>query len=152
MDKLREVTEYMNQMKIKKALFGGYDKNDVNQKMDTMIELFMECVKKNEAEETAIIKDCEKRMSAQAEKISDLTRQIAELTEEQERTLKEAAAEKEKMKAVYKERCSSILTEYSDSIRSLSVEFTHVLENVAKLQKELKENAIFEQIEVDDEK
>lgn len=152
MDKLREVTEYMNQMKIKKTLLGGYDKNDVSQKMDTMVELFMKCVEKYEAEETSIIQDYEKRMSAQAEKIADLNRQIAELTEEQERTVKEAAAEKEKMKAVYKERCSSILTEYSDSIRSLSVEFTHVLENVAKLQKGLKENAIFEQIEVDDEK
>lgn len=152
MDKLREVTEYMNQMKIKKTLLGGYDKNDVSQKMDTMVELFMKCVEKYEAEETSIIQDYEKRMSAQAEKIADLNRQIAELTEEQERTVKEAAAEKEKMKDVYKECCSSILTEYSDSIRSLSVEFTYVLENVAKLQKGLKENAIFEQIEVDDEK
>ncbi len=152
MDKLKELKEYRSQIKIKKALFGGYDKSDVLQKMEKMMELAAKCADAYEAEESALIKVYEKRMEEKDEKIAKLTEQVADLTREQEETLKKAAAEKEKMKAAYKECCNAILTEYSQSIRSLSSEFTHVMENMAKLQKGLKENTIFEQLEVNDER
>ncbi len=172
MDKLSEVTEYVEHIKMKKTLVGGYDKKDVSQKIAAILELFKKCTDKYEAEEAALIADYEKRMEGHAAKnaelraeILDLNKEVQELKEELSelskgiQDLKEkhadeismAEKEKEKLKTAYKECCSSILTEYSESIRSLSVEFTHVLENVARLQRGLKENVIFEQLGVADE-
>ncbi len=143
MDKLREVNEYIDQMKLKKVIFGGYDKDDVYIKINNIIDLFQKCVDKYEEEENSLIRDYEKRMQEQDVLISELNEKIESLTKEQKKTI----AEKEKIKAAYKDYCSTILTEYSNSLRSLSLEFTQVLENVAKLQKGLKDNAIFNQIE-----
>lgn len=148
MDKLREVNEYIDQMKLKKVIFGGYDKDDVYIKINNIIDLFQKCVDKYEEEEKSIIRDYESRMKEQDALISELKRKLETAEKEQKKTF----AEKEKIKSAYKEYCSTILTEYSNSLRSLSLEFTQVLENVARLQKGLKENAIFNQIEaIEDE-
>lgn len=148
MDKLQEVNDYIEKMKMKKVIFGGYDKDDVYMKINNIIDLFQKCVDKYEEEEKAIIRDYENRMKEQDALISELNRKLEMAEKEQKKTF----AEKEKIKSAYKEYCSTILTEYSNSLRSLSLEFTQVLENVARLQKGLKENAIFNQIEaIEDE-
>ena len=148
MDKLQEVNDYIEKMKMKKVIFGGYDKDDVYIKINNIIDLFQKCVDKYEEEEKAIIRDYESRMKEQDALISELKRKLETAEKEQKKTF----AEKEKIKSAYKEYCSTILTEYSNSLRSLSLEFTQVLENVARLQKGLKENAIFNQIEaIEDE-
>ncbi len=158
MDKLREITEYMENIKIKKVLVGGYDKKDVSQKIGTLMDMAKKCADEYEAEEKSIIADYEKRMSARDAKekelqaeIDRLNEKIAELEVKHAEEISVAVTEKEKLRTAYKECCSSILTEYSESIRSLSVEFTQVLENVARLQRGLKENVIFEQLGVSDE-
>ena len=148
MDKLQEVNDYIEKMKMKKVIFGGYDKDDVYMKINNIIDLFQKCVDKYEEEEKSIIRDYESRMKEQDALISELKRKLETAEKEQKKTF----AEKEKIKSAYKEYCSTILTEYSNSLRSLSLEFTQVLENVARLQKGLKENAIFNQIEaIEDE-
>ena len=148
MDKLQEVNDYIEKMKMKKVIFGGYDKDDVYMKINNIIDLFQKCVDKYEEEEKSIIRDYENRMKEQDALISELNRKLEMAEKEQKKTF----AEKEKIKSAYKEYCSTILTEYSNSLRSLSLEFTQVLENVARLQKGLKENAIFNQIEaIEDE-
>ncbi len=148
MDKLQEVNDYIEKMKMKKVIFGGYDKDDVYIKINNIIDLFQKCVDKYEEEEKSIIRDYESRMKEQDALISELKRKLETAEKEQKKTF----AEKEKIKSAYKEYCSTILTEYSNSLRSLSLEFTQVLENVARLQKGLKENAIFNQIEaIEDE-
>ena len=40
MDRLQEINEYINDMKIKKAFFGGYDKEDVYKKIGVIVDLF----------------------------------------------------------------------------------------------------------------
>lgn len=143
MDKLREVNEYIDQMKLKKVIFGGYDRDDVYIKMNNIIDLFQKCVDEYEEEEKKLIQDYEKRMQEKDNMISELNKKMENLENEQKKTV----VEKEKIKAAYKDYCSTILTEYSSSLRSLSLEFTQVLESVAKLQKGLKDNSIFNQIE-----
>ncbi len=140
MEKIQEFASYMKELKLKKTMFGGYSKKDVAQKMEKMMELFLKCVEEYEQEEQKLIEDYERRMAIQSEKIGELNIQVAE---------------KEKMKAAYKESCTSILAEYSNSIRALSAQFTNVMENVTKnvekLQRGLDEDLILEKIEVLDE-
>ena len=48
-----------------------------------------------------------------------------------------AEKEKDKMKLIYKEYCSNILHQYSDSLHTLSSEFASALDNIAKLQQSI---------------
>ena len=40
MDKLQEINTYITEMKIKKTLFGGYDREDVYVKIGNIVEMF----------------------------------------------------------------------------------------------------------------
>ena len=150
MDKLQEINEYVSNMKIKKTLFGGYDREDVYIKIGTIVEMFQACVREFEEKQKEIIKDYELRMHTSDMLIGELNKKIASLSEIQ----KDSEEEKEKLKEAYKDYCSGILQEYSDSLRTLSVEFTKIIDNVTNIQKSIVDTDFFDafdsQIEMKD--
>lgn len=150
MNHLREVTNYIETMKIKKTFFGGYDREDVYAKLDTIVTLFEKCLQDYDEQEKALIEDYEKRMHASELLVAELNKKINLLTEEQQNALKlqqEAIEEKQKMKEAYREYCGDILKQYSDSLRLLSNEFTRILDNVSNMRKEIVSEEVFEGLE-----
>lgn len=143
MDKTQELNTYISNMKIKKTLFGGYDREDVYVKIGKIVELFQESLDEMEKEKAKLEEGYEKRLEASEMLIAELNKKIGGLTIEQ----KNAIQEKEKMKEFYKEYCSNILQQYSDSLRTLSAEFTQVLDNVTNLQKNIVDADFFEKVE-----
>lgn len=156
-DKLQDLKQSIEQMKLKKVMFGGYDKKDVQMKFDMALAMFQKCMKDQENKEKAIAVDYEKQIkelkALQAEienkkrasdrLIIDLNKNISELTEENQMMVQEQY----KIKESYKTYCSEIIKQYSNSLRSLSGEFSRILENVSSLQKEINEESIIEGLE-----
>lgn len=143
MDQLQEITEYIRVMKIKKAFFGGYDREDVYKKFGEIIEMFQKYVNDIQGAQKEQIEMYEQRLQTSELLINELNRKIGTLSIEQ----KNIDEEKEKMRAVYREYCSNILQQYSDSLRSLSTEFTQILENVSNLQKNILDVDLLEAFE-----
>lgn len=129
MDKLKELKEYIEQMKIKKSLFGGYNKEDVQLKFDVVYAMFEKVVNEQEKKERVLIADFEKRLQ--------------ELTEEKVLLEKEQV----EMKTAYKTYCENMLDEYKGALRALSGEFSRILDDVSNIQKELEEDTIFTSLE-----
>lgn len=156
-DKLQELKQSIDQMKLKKVMFGGYDKKDVQMKFDMALAMFQKCMKDQENKEKAMVmayeKQIEEMKALQAEienkkrasdrLIADLNKNISELTEENQMMVQEQY----KIKESYKAYCSEIIKQYSNSLRSLSGEFSRILENVSSLQKEINEESIIEGLE-----
>lgn len=154
MDKLSELTEYMNQIKLKKVLFGGYDKEDVQIKMNMMLAMFENCMKKQEEKEKNLTAEFEKQIKELQEEfeskqkvtdhlIVELNKEINSITEENHMLLQE----QQKVKETYKTYCKDILKQYSDSLRILSGEFTKILESVSNMQKGINEETIFKTLD-----
>lgn len=259
MDKLLEIKGYINQVQLKKVWFGGYSKEDVQVKMDMMMEIIEKTLKEQEEKEKDLLVNFEKekeelRADLESKKkvsdilVVDLNKSIDELNElnrtlkldqeklqnanaelaiqnkklieendrlteeknhiEQEHLslkdknvllstekitlenecfkLKDAynklfevknlleqdqlkmkmacdelleenhqmAERQVKMKDAYRAYCGALLKEYSESLRSLSGEFSRILENVSNMQKEIDEESVFEGLEraIEDEK
>ena len=55
---------------------------------------------------------------------------------------------KEKMQDAYKDYCSNILKQYSESLCALSTEFSKILDNITVLQKDMAQPDIFDKIEI----
>ena len=51
MDRLQEINEYINDMQIKKAFFGGYDKEDVYKKIGVIVDLFRKFTEEQQEKE-----------------------------------------------------------------------------------------------------
>ena len=196
MDKLSEIKGYVAQMQVKKAWFGGYRKEDVQKKLDTMMELFEKTMEerdkkeaelrlKFEKEKQALVEDFESKKKVSDILVNDLSRNIDELNEEnhslgqeclqlkdayndislikenlekEQEKLKQAydalmaesqqmAENQIKMKETYRLYCGEILREYSESLRSLSGEFSRILKNVSSMQKEIDEESLFDDLE-----
>ena len=128
--KLQELREHMDQMKIKKTLFGGYNKEDVQLKFDMVYAMVEKAVKEQEKKEKALIADFEKRLQ-------DLAEEKAMIEKEQV-----------EMKSAYKTYCENMLDEYKVALRALSGEFSKILDDVSKIQKELESDTIFESLEL----
>lgn len=143
MDNLQEINHYISNMKIKKTLFGGYDREDVYVKLGVIVEMFQKCMDEYEEKEKALIEDYERRMSASDLLIGELNKKITSLSANQ----RDAEEEKAKLKEAYKEYCSNILQRYSDSLRTLSSEFAQIIDNVTNLQKNIINEDIFEKVE-----
>lgn len=143
MDNLQEINNYISNMKIKKTLFGGYDREDVYVKLGVIVEKFQKCMDEYEEKEKALIEDYERRMSASDLLIGELNKKITSLSANQ----RDAEEEKAKLKEAYKEYCSNILQRYSDSLRTLSSEFAQIIDNVTNLQKNIINEDIFEKVE-----
>ncbi|MGF0102610.1 hypothetical protein [Bariatricus sp. SGI.019] len=142
MDRLQEINEYINDMKIKKAFFGGYDKEDVYKKIGVIVDLFRKFTEEQQEKEKELIEGYEKRLQASDMLNMELNKKLGNLAAEQKNVIEE----KEKMKEVYKEYCANILQQYSNSLRALSAEFTQILDNVTNLQKDIVDEDLFEKL------
>ena len=145
MDRLQEINEYINDMKIKKAFFGGYDKEDVYKKIGVIVDLFRKFTEEQQEKEKELIEGYEKRLQASDMLNMELNKKLGNLAAEQKNVIEE----KEKMKEVYKEYCANILQQYSNSLRTLSAEFTQILDNVTYLQKDFVDDDLFEKLGVE---
>lgn len=144
MDKLQKISDYVGNMKIRKTFFGGYDREDVIIKMQEIVNMFQDCMMEEKEKQKEIIADYELRIHTSQVLVNELNKKIAALSEEQ----KNAQAEKEQMKSAYKEYCSNLLSQYSDSLKTLSAEFTQIMDNITKLQQNLIEGDMLDAIEV----
>ena len=144
MDKLQKISDYVGNMKIRKTFFGGYDREDVISKMQEIVNMFQDCMMEEKEKQKEIIADYELRIHTSQVLVNELNKKIAALSENQ----KNAEAEKEQMKSAYKEYCSNLLSQYSDSLKTLSAEFTQIMDNITKLQQNLIEGDMLDAIEV----
>lgn len=142
MDRLQEINEYINDMKIKKTFFGGYDREDVYKKISAIVELFQKYTEEQQAKEKELIEGYEKRLQASDMLNTELNKKLGSLAAEKKNVIEE----KEKMREVYKDYCANILQQYSDSLRTLSAEFAQILDNVTNLQKDIRDVDVFEKI------
>ena len=62
---------------------------------------------------------------------------LLETIARQEAEIKELQEKQVQMREAYKEYCENILQQYGTSLRSLSGEFTRILDDVVNLQKEI---------------
>lgn len=148
MEKLQEISNYVGSMKIKKTFFGGYDREDVIIKMQEIVNMFQEYVMEEQEKQKKVIEDYELRMQTSQLLVGELNKKIANLSAEQ----KNSEVEKEQMKMAYKDYCSNILQQYSDSLKTLSAEFTQIMDNITKLQQNLIEGDLLDVVEVKEEK
>lgn len=143
MDRMNEISNYVNNLKIKKTFFGGYDREDVYVKFQELTELFQKYIEEDKEKQKAQIEEYELRLQTGQMLISELNKKLSVLAAEQ----RDIEQEKDKMKEVYREYCSNVLKQYSDSLRSLSAEFTQILDNITSLQQNILETEIFEGFE-----
>ena len=92
-----------------------------------------------------IVKDYETRMHTSDLLIKELNKKITSLMEGQ----KDLEKEKDKLKEAYREYCSGILQEYTDSLRTLSSEFTKVIDHVTSFQKNIVDPEFFDEFEAE---
>ena len=144
MEKLQEISNYVGNMKIKKTFFGGYDRDDVIGKMQEIVNMFQDYVMEEKEKQKKVIEDYEFRVQTSQLLIVELNKKISNLSTEQQN----AELEKEQMKSAYKEYCSNILQQYSDSLKTLSAEFTQIMENITMLRQNLIEGDFLDAIEV----
>lgn len=123
-------------MEFRKVLFGGYDKKEVQKAIDML-------KKEYEVKMTSMQKEFETKveaMQADFDKMqNDLKEDIHSLTCENESLV----IKQQEMRVAYKEYCETTLQQYANSLRSLSNEFSQILDNVVNLQKEIGSKDIF---------
>ena len=157
MESLEKIRKYINNVKIRKTVIGGYDREDVYMKMNELVEVFKEYVKEELENQNVQKEQIEKELQKQRSEIEtykkklqesqslvvDLNMKLNDLTAEQANTL----GEMEDLKNTYKKYCSNILDQYSGSLRTLSTEFSKILENISMLQQNIVELDNLENIE-----
>lgn len=158
MESLERIRSYINNIKIKKVLWGGYDREDVYMKMNELVDVFKDYVKEELTEQEAQRAQLRHELKLQKEQaeeykvklqesqaiVVELHTKLNQLTAEQIETENEMAM----MKNTYKKHCSDILEQYSGSLRTLSTEFTKILENISMLQQNIVELEGIESIEI----
>lgn len=132
-DRLQEIREYINNLTIKKAFFGGYDREDVYVKLGEISGMYQKYVSEILEKAKQQTADYEQRLRASEMLVNELNKKLGALSAEQRSKDKE----KEELKGVYQAYCKNILQQYSDSLRSLSAEFAQILENVTNLQDDI---------------
>jgi len=144
MKKLQEISDYIGSMKIKKTIFGGYNREDVFVKMKEIVNMFQECMDEGQVEQKKLIEEYEHRLQASQLLVAELNKKVTILSQEQKRS----AMEREQMKSAYEAYCEKQRQQYSESLESLSAEVLHIMENITNLQQRLREEDIREVIEV----
>ena len=144
MEKMQEITEFAENIKLKKVIFGGYDKNDVNTKLNELVELFQQYVQEEQDRQKAQVEEYEVKIQTSKILIPELNKKQSALMLEQ----KNIERKKEKMQDAYKDYCSNILKQYSESLCALSTEFSKILDNITVLQKDMAQPDIFDKIEI----
>lgn len=120
-------------MEFRKVIFGGYDKKEVQKALEML-------KKEYEAKMNAMKNDYEVKFDKMQK---DLMEDIHSLTAENNTLI----AKQQEMRVAYKEYCETTLQQYAASLRSLSNEFSHILDNVVNLQKEIGTKDIFEEMD-----
>ena len=120
-------------MEFRKVLFGGYDKKEVNMAIDML-------KKEYEAKMNAMKNDYEAKFDKMQK---DLMEDIHSLISENEALV----VKQKEMRVAYKEYCETTLQQYANSLRSLSNEFSQILDNVVNLQKEIGSKDIFSEMD-----
>lgn len=143
-EKFQEIIDFVNDVKIKKVIFGGYDKNDVTVKMNELMVKFEEYTKQEKEKHKNQLEECEVKIQTSKILINELNKKLSALMLEQ----KNIEREKEKMQGAYKAYCSGILKRYSESLCTLSAEFSQILDNITVLQKNMLDTEIFDKLEV----
>lgn len=143
MEDLKEISDFFENLKIKKTFFGGYDREDVFVKMQELVGLFQKCLEEEQERQKEVIKDYERQLQTSKMLVNELNKKLGNLSVEQ----KNLEQENLKMKEVYKEYCSNILQQYSDSLRTLSSEFSQILDNITNLQQNIINAEMFEGLE-----
>ena len=143
-EKFQEIIDYVSDVKLKKVLFGGYDKNDVTVKMNDLMVKFEAYTKEQQEKQKAQLEEYEVKIQTSKILINELNKKLSALMLEQ----KNIEREKEKIQGAYKAYCSGILKQYSESLCTLSAEFSQILDNITVLQKNMLDTEIFDKIEV----
>lgn len=143
MEKLQEISDFIDNLKIKKTFLGGYDREDVFVKMQELIVLFQKCLEEEQERQKEVIQDYERQLQTSKLLAKELNKKLGSLSVEQ----KNLEQENSKMKDVYKEYCSNILQQYSDSLRTLSNEFSQILDNITNLQQNIISAEMFDDLE-----
>ena len=120
-------------MEFRKVIFGGYDKKEVNMAIDML-------KKEYEAKMNAMKNDYEAKFDKMQK---DLMEDIHSLISENEALV----VKQKEMRVAYKEYCETTLQQYANSLRSLSNEFSQILDNVVNLQKEIGSKDIFSEMD-----
>ena len=210
MDKIQEIKEYINTMKIKKTIFGGYDREDVYYKLGIITEMYQKYIEEIQKSEESMREEYAQKIRQSEGDIAKLQQRIGillnenqaivdaketaleerktaikardaaieekkagedekELLQQESRKQQEELAKRQKqieelqeiqdhleqekisMKQSYKAYCSNVLQQYSESLRTLSTEFSQILENVTNLQKAVVEAEAMDIFEVAEE-
>lgn len=210
MDKIQEIKEYINTMKIKKTIFGGYDREDVYSKLGIITEMYQKYIEEIQKSEESMREEYAQKIRQSEGDIAKLQQRIGillnenqaivdaketaleerktaikardaaieekkagedekELLQQESRKQQEELAKRQKqieelqeiqdhleqekisMKQSYKAYCSNVLQQYSESLRTLSTEFSQILENVTNLQKAVVEAEAMDIFEVAEE-
>ena len=97
MARFEKVINYINNVKIKKTIFGGYDREDVYMKMNEIVDIFKEYMKDEREEQEAQRKEIEEELREQKRKIEEYKIQLQSsqaLIEELNKKLSTLAVEK----------------------------------------------------------
>lgn len=82
MEKMQEIKEYINTMKIKKTIFGGYDREDVYTKLGVITGMFQKYIEEFQKSEENQREEFEKKIRAAEEEIAKLQQRIGVLLNE----------------------------------------------------------------------
>ena len=158
MESLDKIRSYINKMTIRKAIIGGYDREDVYIKMNGLVDVFRDYVKDELEDKELQRRKIEMQFQQQKEEIVEYKQKlqesestIAQLQQKLDEFAKvqvETEHEMEEMKDTYKKYCSNILDQYSGSLRTLSTEFSKILENISMLQQNIIELDSIETLEI----
>lgn len=158
MSSLEKIRSYINSLQIRKVLWGGYDREDVYIKMNGLVDVFRDYVKEEIETQELQRRKAEMQLQQKKEEIEECERKlqesqliVAELHEKlDDITSVQIATEKEmnEMKEAYKKYCTNILEQYSGSLKTLSVEFSKILDNISMLQQNIIEMDDIENLEM----
>ena len=158
MNSLEKIRSYINNTQIRKVLWGGYDREDVYMKMNELVDVFREYVKeeienqeleRRKAEmqlqqKKVELEEYERKLRDSQSVVVELHKKLDNLTSVQIETEKEMY----EMKDAYKKYCTNILEQYSGSLKTLSAEFSKILDNISMLQQNIVEMDDIENIEM----
>lgn len=158
MESLDKIRSYINKMNIRKAIIGGYDREDVYIKINGLVDVFREYVKDELEDKELQRRKIEMQFQQQKEEIEEYKQklqesentivQLQQKLDEFAKVQVETEHEMEEMKDTYKKYCSNILEQYSGSLRTLSTEFSKILENISMLQQNIIELDSIETLEI----
>ena len=108
MDKIQEIKEYINTMKIKKTIFGGYDREDVYSKLGIITEMYQKYIEEIQKSEESMREEYAQKIRQSEGDIAKLQQRIGILLNENQAIVdaKETALEERKTAIKAREQLS----------------------------------------------